>query len=147
MVGFSLTRCSQALGPQKKGLLSASGKHLIVLDFNSEFYVISKFSQMNLKNSGVSVFRKKKERYLVWTSCGLGATLAEAGEGRWSSHFFVIFYHKHSRAYTSIPRPLEIMGLQKIRGLWIVSCFLCYNAAWNIKQIHLYKASVLQGST
>lgn len=60
MVGFSLTRCSQALGPQKEGLLSASGKHLIVLDFNSEFYVISKFSQMNPKNSGVSVFRKKK---------------------------------------------------------------------------------------
>lgn len=80
MVGFSLTCCSQAQGPQKEGLLSASGKHLIVLDFNSEFYVLSKFSQMNPKNSGVSVFRKKK-RYLVSKSCGLGATLAEAGEG------------------------------------------------------------------
>lgn len=61
VVGFSLTCCSQAQGPQKEGLLSASGKHLIVLDFNSEFYVLSKFSQMNPKNSGVSVFRKKKE--------------------------------------------------------------------------------------
>ena len=86
--------------------MSASGKHLIVLDFNSEFYVFSKFSQMNPKNSGVSVFRKEKEIF------GVKELWIRGNSSRgWRRPLKLSFlYDLLPQAYTSIHKHPQTLG-------------------------------------